>query len=63
MFEYDLNNRTVSYTVWRDTPKRGETDAQWCFSISINGHVVHTAVNYASKKEAEAAADYYLYTA
>lgn len=38
--------------VWRDAPKRGESDAGWCFSVSRNGHNVWIAVGYASEADA-----------
>lgn len=39
-------------TIYRDTPKQGETDALWCFTISENGHVVHIKTGYTTQEDA-----------
>jgi len=36
---------------WRDTPKRGETDARWCGSVSVDGHVVHITTGHATEAD------------
>ena len=43
--------------VWRDAPKRGESDAGWCFSVSRNGHIIWSAVGFETEAEARAAAE------
>ena len=44
-------------TVYRDTPKKGETDAEWCwYRSSDNGHIVAAGVGYETEQEARKAA-------
>ena len=43
---------TIIGTIYRDTPKQGETDALWCFNISENGHVIHTGTGYTTQEDA-----------
>jgi ADP-ribose pyrophosphatase YjhB (NUDIX family) len=40
---------------YRDTPKRGETDAKWCAFRSENGHVIESTVGHETEEEARAA--------
>lgn len=42
---------------YRDTPKRGETDAKWCaYEIQPNGHIVRAGVSgFETEREARAA--------
>lgn len=42
--------------VYRDTPKRGETDAKWCWYISIDGHVRQGGTNCETREDATEAA-------
>ena len=42
-------------TVYRDTPKRGETDARWCAYAASNGHVVRNTTGHMTPGEAAAA--------
>lgn len=42
-------------TVYRDTPKPGETDARWCAYASANGHVQRNTTGHATPGEAAAA--------
>lgn len=37
---------------WRDQPKPGETDAQWCALVAREGHVMFTTTGHASEQEA-----------
>jgi hypothetical protein len=43
-------------TVYRDTPKRGETDSKWCYYISSNGHIVKCDIGFETEADAMAAA-------
>lgn len=43
--------------VWRDEPKRGETYAGWCYSLSRDGHITTISYGYASRNEAQQAAE------
>lgn len=43
--------------VWRDTPKPGETDGQWFYSVSSNGHVIKTQGDFPTEDEARAAGE------
>jgi hypothetical protein len=42
-------------TVYRDTPKRGETDARWCAYASAQGHVHQGTTGHFTPGEAAAA--------
>jgi hypothetical protein len=42
-------------TVYRDTPKPGETDARWCAYVAANGHVQSGTTGHATPGEAAAA--------
>ena len=42
-------------TVYRDTPKRGETDAKWCAYRSEYGHVVAITTGHETPELARAA--------
>lgn len=42
----------MNYDIWKDEPKRGETDAGWCASISYNGHIQHIKTGFVSYEEA-----------
>ena len=45
-------------TIYRDTPKKGETDAEWCwYRSSDNGHIVAAGVGYETEQEARKAAE------
>jgi hypothetical protein len=38
----------MNIRVWRDDPKRGETNARWCASASVDGHVVAVTTGHES---------------
>ncbi len=42
-------------TVYRDQPKRGETDAGWCAYRAVEGHIVAMAAGKMTPAEAYAA--------
>jgi len=42
-------------TVYRDDPKRGETDARWCAYAAAHGHVQRGTTGHATPGEAAAA--------
>lgn len=42
----------MNYDIWKDEPKRGETDAGWCAYVSFGGHVKTIKTNFASYEEA-----------
>ena len=44
-------------TVYRDTPKRGETDARWCFTVSRDGHIICVATGFETEAAAREAAE------
>lgn len=44
-------------TVYRDEPKRGETDAKWCYYVASNGHILKSDIGFETKEEAEKAAN------
>jgi hypothetical protein len=46
---------TGNITVYRDQPKRGETDAGWCAYRSFNGHVMQSVAGKMTPAEAYAA--------
>lgn len=51
----------ISWRVYRDTPKAGESDAKWCVVLtSANGHVHEVFTGFETKAEAEIKADAYL---
>ena len=39
---------------WRDTPKTGETDAKWCGTVSLNGHVVDITTGHETEDDVKA---------
>jgi hypothetical protein len=43
-------------TIYRDTPKRGETDAKWCWYRSVNGHITEGGIGHETREEARLAA-------
>lgn len=47
----------MSIFSYRDTPKRGETDAKWCaYTVQPNGHITRPGViGYETEREARAA--------
>ena len=45
----------MEFTAWRDMPKPGETDAQWCAKSAKNGHVICIVSGYTSEEQALAA--------
>lgn len=38
--------------VYRDQPKRGETDAKWCGYLSMDGHVIEHTTGHETEEEA-----------
>lgn len=46
---------TGKITVYRDQPKRGETDAGWCAYRSVNGYVMQNVTGKMTPAEAYAA--------
>jgi hypothetical protein len=53
---YTLRHDAIDFRIWRDTPKRGETDARWCFSRSSGGHVIEIRTGFETRDQAEEAA-------
>lgn len=49
----------MQITVYRDTPKRGETDAKWCYYVSSNGHIVKCDIGFETEAAAREAARAY----
>ena len=48
---------TLRFKVYRDTPKRGETDAKWCwYETKPNGPIGKAEVGYETEEEAYEAA-------
>lgn len=43
--------------VWRDTPKRGETDGEWFYSKASEGHIYEIRGGYKTEAEARKAAE------
>lgn len=42
----------ADFRAWRDKPKPGETDAGWCASKAIDGHVQLIVQGYSSEGDA-----------
>lgn len=50
-----------NFKVYRDTPKRGETDSKWCGYVTNDGHITHGQIGF--ETEAEAVAYFEAFTA
>lgn len=45
----------MNIRTWRDQPKPGETDARWCASLAIDGHIQHITHGHDSEDAARQA--------